>query len=478
MADKNIAIANGIYEHVGGMENVNKVAHCMTRVRMEIRDYNKVDVEGLKKVPGVMGVVEDDTLQVVVGPGTVNKVAQHMVEMAGVGLGEVLPSKATSVDGKTAVEAKAAETKAAVKQKNQKPWSKALKSISNIFTPLIPAFVGSGIIGGFASILKNMITAGTISGDMWVNIATVCGIIQSGVFAYLAIYVGINSAREFGASPSLGGVIGGIIMLPGMNPEAPLTNIFTGQPLSANQGGIIGVIIAVFLMSILEKKLRKVMPESIDIIVTPVITLLVIGLANIFLIMPFAGWISAGLVGGINWVLNVGGAFAGFVLGATFLPMVMFGLHQILTPIHLEMIESTGSTLLLPILAMAGAGQVGAAIALWIKCARNKSLTEMIKGALPVGILGIGEPLIYGVTLPLGRPFITACIGGGIGGAVLGLFGNVGAISVGPSGVALIPLIANGHWLNYVIGLLAGYAGGFIVTYFFGTTKEMQVGAE
>lgn len=472
MTDKNTAIAKGIYENVGGMENVGKVVHCMTRVRMDIKNYDKVDLEKLKKVPGVLGVVEDDTLQVVIGPGTVNKVAQQMVEMAGVELGEPFPS----IDGKTAVNDKAAQMKAEVKKKNQKPWSKALKSIANIFVPLIPAFVGAGIIGGVASILKNLLTAGTISGDMWVNIATVCGIIQSGVFAYLVIYVGINAAREFGASPSLGGVIGGVTTLAGMNPEAPLTNVFTGQPLTAGQGGVIGVIIAVFLMAQIEKRLRKVMPESIDIIVTPVITLLVMGLVTIFLIMPFAGWISTGLVGGINWVLNVGGAFAGFVLGATFLPMVMFGLHQILTPIHLQMIESGGSTLLLPILAMAGAGQVGAAIALWIKCRRNTQLTEMIKGALPVGILGIGEPLIYGVTLPLGRPFITACLGGGIGGAVLGLFGNVGAISIGPSGVALIPLIANGHWLNYVIGLLAGYAGGFIFTYFFGTTKEMQVG--
>ncbi|HBA0706634.1 TPA: PTS transporter subunit EIIC, partial [Enterococcus faecium] len=131
----------------------------------------------------------------------------------------------------------------------------------------------------------------------------------------------------------------------------------------------------------------------------------------------------------------------------------MFGLHQILTPIHVQMIDETGRTLLLPILAMAGAGQVGAALALWIRCKKDKELTEMIKGALPVGILGIGEPLIYGVTLPLGRPFITACIGGGIGGAVIGMIGNVGAIAIGPSGAALIPLISDGKWLGYILGL-------------------------
>lgn len=474
MTDRIKDIANGIYDNVGGKENVNKIVHCMTRVRMEIADYDKVDIDKLKAVDGVMGVVEDDTLQVVVGPGTVNKVAQSMVDMAGVKLGDDMSHLGKS-SGKSAVDEKAAQVKAEIKKKNQKPWSKALKSIANIFVPLIPAFVGAGIIGGIASVLGNLMTAGQISGDNWMHIITMLKIVQSGLFAYLNIYVGINAATEFGASPSLGGVIGGIVMLTGVTPENPLPNIFTGGDLAANQGGIIGVILAVFLMSIIEKKLHKVMPESIDIIVTPTITLLTMLLVTIFLIMPIAGAISAGLVGFINWILNVGGAFSGFMLGALFLPMVMFGLHQILTPIHLEMIATDGYTQLLPILAMAGAGQVGAAIALWIRCRKNKSLVEMIKGALPVGALGIGEPLIYGVTLPLGRPFITACIGGGIGGAVIGLFGNVGAISIGPSGLALIPLINSGHVMHYIIGLLAAYAGGFVATYFFGTTPEMRI---
>lgn len=125
---------------------------------------------------------------------------------------------------------------------------------------------------------------------------------------------------------------------------------------------------------------------------------------------------------------------------------------------------------------MAGAGQVGAAIALWVKCRKNKELVRLIKGALPVGILGVGEPLIYGVTLPLGHPFITACIGGGIGGAVVASFGHVGAIAIGPSGVALIPLIANNMWWGYVIGLLCAYAGGFVATYFWGVPKTAMEG--
>lgn len=462
-------LAKEIYDGAGGMDNVQSIVHCMTRVRMSVRDDEKVDQAKLKAIPGVLGVVDDEQLQVIIGPGKVNKVAKEMVDMAGVELGEELLQSS----GKDKVNAKAAEMKAAQKAKQKKsPFKAVLKDISNIFVPMIPAFVGSGLVAGVAAILTNLVTAGTLDAATWQQFIDVMNILKNGMFSYLVIFTGVNAAQVFGANPTLGGVIGAVVLLTGMNPEAPIMNLFTGQPLAAGQGGILGVIFAVWLLSIIEKKLHKVVPDAVDIIITPTLSLLVVGLLEIFLIMPLAGFISNGMVGGINWVLEVGGAFSGFVLGALFLPMVMFGLHQILTPIHVQMIDETGSTLLLPILAMAGAGQVGAAFALWIKLRKDKELTEMIKGALPVGILGIGEPLIYGVTLPLGRPFVTACIGGGIGGAVIGAIGGVGAIAIGPSGVALIPLIANTRWWAYVLGLVAAYLGGFVATYFFGIPKD------
>ena len=484
--DKYTRIANAIYAHVGGPQNIEKLIHCMTRVRMTIRDYSLVDMDGLKAIDGVMGVVQEDTLQVIVGPGTVDKVADVMVKQVGVGLGEPFPDPSTFTSDATAtksehqrdkemVEAKAKEVHAAQKAKiKQTPVRKVLSAISSIFIPLIPVFVGAGLISGIASILSNMMLAGDIS-KSWTDFITVLKVINSGLFSYLVIYVGINSATVFGATAGLGGVIGAVTLLTGVTPQAPIHHIFNGQALSAGQGGIIGVIFAVWVLAIVEKWLHKVIPDSIDIIITPTIALLVVGVFTIFLVMPIAGVISNSLVGAIEWILNVGGAISGFVLGLLFLPMVMFGLHQILTPIHIEMINKLGMTPLLPILAMAGAGQVGAALALWIRCRNNKQLSNMIKGALPVGVLGVGEPLIYGVTLPLGRPFITACIGGGIGGAVIGGLGNIGATAIGPSGVALIPLIANGHWLGYVIGLLAAYAGGFVATYFFGIPSSAKI---
>ncbi len=473
--DKYSVIGQAIFDHVGGPQNVEKLIHCMTRVRMTIRDYSLVDMDGLKQIPGVLGVVQEDTLQVVIGPGAVNKVALAMVNSVGVELGEPFPAD-SHASNRDAVNAKAAEVHAAQKAKlKQTWWRKVLKSISGIFIPLIPVFVGAGLISGIAAILSNMMVAGQI-GKNWTDIITVLKVINSGLFSYLAIYVGINAATEFKSTPGIGGAIGAMTLLPGVVAPITITNIFNHQALSAGQGGIIGVIFAVWIASMIEKQLHKLIPDSIDIIFTPMLTLLIVGVFTIFLVMPVAGVISTSLVGAIQWVLNVGGAFSGFVLGLFFLPMVMFGLHQVLTPIHVEMINKLGFTPLLPILAMAGGGQVGAAMALWIRCRKNKKLTGMIKGALPVGILGVGEPLIYGVTLPLGRPFITACIGGGIGGAVIGGIGSIGAIAIGPSGVALIPLIANGKWMGYVLGLLAAYAGGFIATYFFGVPKSAMVG--
>ncbi|WP_437123930.1 glucose PTS transporter subunit IIA [Lactobacillus helveticus] len=478
MADKYSTLGREIYANIGGPNNVESMYHCMTRLRIKIRDNSKVDIAGLKNIDGVLGVVDADTLEIVLGSGVNAKVAQDMVSQVGVKEDEEFPTNVTNdyQSEKSEVQAKAAEVHAQHKaQLKQTWWRKALDHISAIFIPLIPAFIGAGLISGVAGILKNMLTVKMFPAS-WALGVTILSMISSALFSYLNIYVGINTAKEFGATPGLGGIIGGVVLLPGIVAPVTIPNFLDGKPLAAGQGGIIGVLFAVWILSYVEKWFHKHIADSVDIIFTPFLTVLIMGLFTVFVVMPIAGWISNSLVGAINWVLNVGGPVAGFLLGLFFLPMVMLGLHQILTPIHLEMIQKIGYTPLLPILAMAGAGQVGAAIALWVKCRKNKELVRLIKGALPVGILGVGEPLIYGVTLPLGRPFITACIGGGIGGAVVASFGHVGAIAIGPSGVALIPLIANNMWWGYVIGLLCAYAGGFVATYFWGVPKTAMEG--
>lgn len=472
--NKEERLAKDITNAVGGNHNIDNIIHCMTRVRIKIHDYDKVNYNELKSIDGVLGVVEDERLQVVVGPGIVNKVANYMSETSGAPLDDDT-SHTENKSYKAQAEEQARQNKQNFQShRKQSKWNKVLKSIANIFIPLIPAFIGAGLIGGIAAILNNLLTAGTLSGDWLKQVVSVLSVIKDGMLAYLAIFTGINAAKVFGATPGLGGVIGGATLLTGITDENPIKNIFTGEHLVAGQGGIIGVIFAVWLLSLIEKRLHKIVPNAIDIIVTPTISLLIIGLLTLFIIMPVAGFISDGLVHVINWIIGVGGIFNGFIIDAFFLPLVMLGLHHIFTPIHIELINKTGSTYLLPIAAMSGAGQVGAALALWVRCRKNTKLRNTLKGALPVGFLGIGEPLIYGVTLPLGRPFFTACIGGGIGGAVVGGISHIGATAVGPSGISLLPLIDNHMYLGYIAGLLAAYAGGFIFTYFFGTTKEMR----
>ncbi|HCV2500285.1 TPA: PTS transporter subunit EIIC [Staphylococcus aureus] len=471
-------LAERIIAAVGGMDNIDSVMNCMTRVRIKVLDENKVDDQELRHIDGVMGVIHDERIQVVVGPGTVNKVANHMAELSGVKLGDPIPhnhNDSEKMDYKSYAADKAKANKEAhkAKQKNGK-LNKVLKSIANIFILLIPAFIGAGLIGGIAAVLSNLMVAGYISGAWITQLITVFNVIKDGMLAYLAIFTGINAAKEFGATPGLGGVIGGTTLLTGIAGKNILMNVFTGEPLQPGQGGIIGVIFAVWILSIVEKRLHKIVPNAIDIIVTPTIALLIVGLLTIFIFMPLAGFVSDSLVSVVNGIISIGGVFSGFIIGASFLPLVMLGLHHIFTPIHIEMINQSGATYLLPIAAMAGAGQVGAALALWVRCKRNTTLRNTLKGALPVGFLGIGEPLIYGVTLPLGRPFLTACIGGGIGGAVIGGIGHIGAKAIGPSGVSLLPLISDNMYLGYIAGLLAAYAGGFVCTYLFGTTKAMR----
>ncbi|HDK8047460.1 TPA: PTS transporter subunit EIIC [Staphylococcus aureus] len=362
-------LAERIIAAVGGMDNIDSVMNCMTRVRIKVLDENKVDDQELRHIDGVMGVIHDERIQVVVGPGTVNKVANHMAELSGVKLGDQIPhnhNDSEKMDYKSYAADKAKANKEAhkAKQKNGK-LNKVLKSIANIFIPLIPAFIGAGLIGGIAAVLSNLMVAGYISGAWITQLITVFNVIKDGMLAYLAIFTGINAAKEFGATPGLGGVIGGTTLLTGIAGKNILMNVFTGEPLQPGQGGIIGVIFAVWILSIVEKRLHKIVPNAIDIIVTPTIALLIVGLLTIFIFMPLAGFVSDSLVSVVNGIIS-------------------------------------------------------------------------------------------------------------IGGAVIGGIGHIGAKAIGPSGVSLLPLISDNMYLGYIAGLLAAYAGGFVCTYLFGTTKAMR----
>lgn len=435
---KERALAEQILKAFGGKDNIAAASFCMTRLRLNASDPKQVDKDGLKKIEGVIGLVESSgQFQVVLGPGVVNKVAAEVTNLTGIQMGEVQDLKATIDD------------------KNRTPFKLFLRKLSSIFVPLIPAIVASGMIAGLTNV------AIRLGMDPKSLIITILNTLGNGIFAYLAIFVGINAAREFGGTPAMGGLAGVLLINPA------IANIkIAGTALVPGRGGIFGVLLVAWFMSWIEKRLRKVIPNSVDIIVTPALTLLITGFATYYILQPVGGWLSDGIVFIFKSLLGYGGAIAGLILAGTFLPLVMTGLHQGLTPVHMEFLNTMKENPLLPILAMGGAGQVGAAFAVYFKT-KNQKLKNIIKGALPVGILGIGEPLIYGVTLPLGRPFITACIGAAIGGAVQASF-HVASIAMGVSGLPLTFLIKSGSILYYLLGLVVAYVAGFAVTWFVG----------
>lgn len=474
-------IAEQVTEALGGGANIHDIENCMTRLRIGVGDVAAVNTPALKAIDGVLGVVEDQTMQVVLGPGLVDEVADEMGRISSTYVRMEGDDVATGAGAGTGaavradqLAARGGQIKARRSAANQTPVRAFLRRVANIFLPLIPALIACGIIAGLNGVLVNLTTNGTTP---WAaGITPALGAIASGFMSLIAVFVGMNAAKEFGGTPILGGAVAAIIPFAGV---AKVTVL--GQALAPGQGGVIGALLAAVLAAFIERWVRRWAPRSLSMLLVPTITVLLAGLVTLFVFMTLAGWISTGIGSMANGLLQSGGPLAGAVLGGLFLPLVMFGLHQALIPIHATLIEQAGWTILLPVLAMAGAGQVGATVAVFMRARHNHSLRNTIKSALPAGLLGVGEPLIYGVTLPLGRPFVTACVGGACGGAFIATFDmlgtTVGSTAIGPSGWAMFPLVNGAHGIGaaalvYGGGLLVAYLTGWLATYFFGFTKE------
>lgn len=479
-------ISREVVAGLGGASNIGGVENCITRLRIPVRHESAVDVEALRQTDGVLGVVPGQTMQVVLGPGIVDTVARDIEEQIrtedeaatdasppGAPGDETSPG-AAAPSSQNDLQALGAQLKRSQSERGKSPIRGFLGRIANIFLPLIPALIACGIVAGIGGVFQNFVANGAWP---WAaGVVPVLTAISSGFMTLIAVFVGMNAAKEFGGTPVLGGAVASIIPFAGVAKISVL-----GTALVPGQGGVIGALFAAVLAAYVERWARRWAPESLAMLIVPTLTVLVAGALTLFPLMTLAGWISTGIGSGATWLLGAGGGIAGFVLAGLFLPLVMLGLHQALIPIHTTLIAQAGYTILLPILAMAGGGQVGATAAVYVRI-RNRALRNTIKSALPAGILGVGEPLIYGVTLPMGRPFVTACIGGAFGGGFVGLFNQLGyatgSTAIGPSGWALFPLAAGNHGLGaalavYAVGLLIAYVAGFLLTYFFGVPQDL-----
>lgn len=464
----NKSLATEILRLLGGRENVSSNAACMTRLRVGLKDLGKADLAAIKALDGVLGLVESDTVQIVLGPGKVNRVLAEFTKLTGIPGGSVEEADVNTV---------MKENKQAQKAKHDKPLQRFLKKIANIFVPLLPGIIAAGMINGLTNVI-NVSTGGAFSNQWWYECIRTMG---WALFAYLPILVGMNAAKEFGGSAVLGAIAGSMSIAHAAMPllakadgVAQVLLPFTNAEFNPATGGLLAALIAGVFFAFLEKNIRKIMPDLLDTFLTPLFTVILGGLIALIVLQPLGGLLTKGIFFVLDFAYVKMGVVGGYLLSAGFLPLVAVGLHQALTPIHQILNDPNGATeginYLLPILMMAGGGQVGAGIALYVKT-KNKKLKGYIRDSLPVGILGVGEPMMYAVNLPLGRSFITACLGSGVGGVLASLF-KLGTVSQGVSGLFGLLIVVPGTQIQFIIAMVGAYIGGFLFTYFFGVDEK------
>ncbi|MFP2514656.1 PTS N-acetylmuramic acid transporter subunit IIBC [Buttiauxella agrestis] len=462
-----------ILQLVGNKNNVQNCGNCMTRLRLTLNNDQLIEHDKLKALPGVLGVINtDDQLQIILGPGK----AQTAAEMMNLMLNSQADDSAEPADLRSVT----SDNKQKMKAKQTSVVHQFLAKFATIFTPLIPGFIAAGMLLGFATLIEQSLLAGAAEKNATiVHIVGYMKIFGKGLFTFLPILIGYNAQKAFGGSGVNGAIIASLFLL-GYSPNATVgyfsgIDNFFGMGIDP-RGNIIGVLIAAILGAWIERQVRKIIPDNLDMILTSLLTLLITGALTFTVIMPFGGE----LFKGMSWLflhLN-GNPFGCAILAGLFLIAVVFGVHQGFIPVYFALMDVQGFNSLFPILAMAGGGQVGAALALYFRSAKDSATRIQVKGAIIPGLLGVGEPLIYAVTLPRVKPFVTACLGGACGGFFIGLVAwlglPVGLNTVfGPSGLVSLPLMTSHEGIYagmgvYAVGIVISYASGFILTWFFG----------
>jgi N-acetylmuramic acid-specific PTS system IIC component len=435
-------LLNTILTRVGGPGNIASCGNCMTRLRLGVHDSSLVD-PNIKTLEGVKGVIlTSDQVQVVFGPGKAHRAAKAMSEL----LGEA-----------------PAQNKRQLKAKQTSGVQQFLAKFATIFTPLIPGFIAAGLLLGIATLIATVMHVPADAQGTLPDALNFMKVFSKGLFTFLVILVGYNAAQAFGGTGVNGAIIAALFLL-GYNPAATTGyyagfHDFFGLPIDP-RGNIIGVLIAAWACARIEGMVRRFMPDDLDMLLTSLITLLITATLAYLIIMPLGGWLGCAVLAGL------------------FLIAVVFGVHQGFIPVYLALMDSQGFNSLFPILSMAGAGQVGAALALYWRAQPHSALRSQVRGAIIPGLLGVGEPLIYGVTLPRMKPFITACLGGAAGGLFIGLIAWWGLpmglnSAFGPSGLVALPLMTSAQGILpamavYAGGILVAWVCGFIFTTLFG----------
>lgn len=458
-------LARDIVQNVGGKENVNSVVHCITRLRFKLKDESKANTDVIKNMEGVVTVMKSGgQYQVVIG-NHVPDVYKAVVEVSG--LQSQSPVDADEGD-------------------NQK--ASFIDIISSIFTPVLGVLAATGMIKGLVALFVALGWLQNTTGTYHILNA-----IGDSLFYFFPIFLGYTAITKFGGNKFIGMAIGASLVYPTLTTLTtgdPITTLFSGSVfqspiyitflgipviLMSYASSVIPIILAAYFGAKVEKFFRKVIPDVVKAFVVPFLTLLVVVPLTFLIIGPIATWAGVLLGQATLWLYNLSPLIAGLFVGGFWQVFVIFGLHWGLVPIAINNLTVNGADPILGTMFAASFAQIGAVLAVWLRT-KDQKLKSLSLPAFISGIFGVTEPAIYGITLPLKRPFIISCIGGAIGGAVLGFMGSQ-LYMVGGLGIFGIPTyispaggLDRGFW-GAIIAMIVGFAAGFLLTLLFGMGK-------
>ena len=441
--------AQEILKHIGGQENILNVEHCATRLRLVLKDASEFDKKEIEAIDGVKGsFFASGQHQIILGTGFVNKVYQQVLEITGMDTGKMM-SKAEAV---------------AV---NMNAVQKASRLLGDVFFPIIPILVATGLFMGLRSLITNL------GVELNPTFLTLSQVLIDTAFSFLPALVTYSVMKRFGASPALGIVIGLMLVapqLPNANQVASgsvepiyLSLMGLNIPIIGYQGSVLPALILGAIAAKIEKGLRKIVPDVLDLIVTPFITLLSSLFIGLIVIGPIMHMVEQGLVVLISMLMNIPFGIGGFMVGALQQAVVITGLHHTFKALEIELLANTGANPFNALVCGAIVAQGAAGIAAALKTKNKKQRSLYFTSVVPA-FLGITEPLIFGGNLPRLTPFICGCIGGGCAGvfsSIVGLAGTGMSITALPG----MLLYLNGQLGTYLIACLIGFITAFVLNY-------------
>ncbi len=454
MSEINAAAA--ILPHVGGLDNIVSAAHCATRLRLVLKDATRIDKVALEAIDAVKGTFQSGgQFQIVIGQGAVKRVYEDLVGL-----------------GAKAVSTEEAKEDAAV---NLNPLQRFARLLSNIFVPIIPVIVACGLLMGVLGMAK---TLGWLTGQS--SLFQLLDLVSNTAFVFLPILVAFSAAREFRVSPFMAAALGGIMIHPALqNAWTVGTGIkdywdLFGFPIAklGYQGTVLPVLIAVWVMSHVDRLVRRVVPDMLDIVLTPFLTLLVSAFFALTVLGPAGRIVGDGISIGLQTLYAHGGILAGLIFGGVYSAIVVTGVHHSFHAIEAGLLAnpSIGVNFLLPIWAMANVAQGGAALAVFFRS--NDVKVKQI--ALPASLsclLGITEAALFGINLRFVRPFVAAAVGGAVGGAFV-VATKVGMTAVGVTGIPGIAIVQPSTIPSYLIGMVVAFGTAFAGSWLFGLKPE------